>query len=105
MTSRSKANRQATRYLNTGSRAWRIQRERVLARDMYQCRVCSKFGDHVDHIDNDAWRDVPDDRLQTLCHECHSRKTAIEQAGKQWEPQGCMADGTPINPNHHWNSD
>ena len=96
-------NRQATRFLNTGSKAWRIQRERVLIRDMHLCQVCGRFGDHVDHTHNDAHSDVTDDRLQTLCHECHSRKTAIEQQGKQWEPIGCKPDGTPINPTHHWN--
>jgi len=65
--------------MHTGSKGWRIQRLRVLRRDMFICRACGKFGDQVDHIHDDADQHVTDDRLQTLCQPCHSRKTAKTQ--------------------------
>ena len=70
--------RQTKRHLNTGSKAWRAQRRRVLERDQYVCQHCQRWGNHVDHINNDAHIDVPDEALQTLCRECHSSKTIKE---------------------------
>ena len=51
----------------------------ILNRDGWRCQQCGHFGKEVDHI-------VPKveggsdraDNLQTLCHECHSRKTMRE---------------------------
>lgn len=74
-------NRQSTRALHTGSKAWQIQRQRVLVRDLYACKACGQFGNHVDHIDGDASRDVPDSALQTLCVSCHGSKTRKEMQG------------------------
>lgn len=71
--------RQAKRYYHTAHTQWLAQRQRVLIRDAYQCRDCGQWGNHVDHIDNNAHEDVTDDRLQTLCIVCHGRKTRSEQ--------------------------
>lgn len=66
--------RQATRALNTGSKAWRGIREAVLTRDLYRCHDCGKYGDEVDHDDEDShnndWAN-----LVTRCRRCHSAKT------------------------------
>lgn len=47
------------------------------------CCVCGAPGKHVDHIV--SVRDAPDRRLdptnlRTLCHSCHSRRTARDQS-------------------------
>jgi 5-methylcytosine-specific restriction endonuclease McrA len=76
--------RQARRYYHTAHPQWLAQRQRILLRDSYQCRHCGQWGNHVDHIDNDAHKDVSDDRLQTLCLECHGRKTRAEQGDLTW---------------------
>lgn len=73
--------RQAGRALHTGSKAWRIQRVRVLVRDRYTCQVCGQFGNHVDHKHGNADEIVGDEQLQTLCQQCHSAKTAKENHG------------------------
>lgn len=95
MAASSGQNRQAKRALNTGSKAWRIQRLRVLTRDLFKCSVCGMFGDQVDHIHNNAHEHVSDDELQTLCRQHHSEKTAIEQSGKTYQPRGCDINGNP----------
>ena len=74
-------NRQATRALNTGSKAWRILRRQILVRDLYRCADCGRFGDQVDHADGDATNNEPA-TLQTLCASCHGKKTAAEQREK-----------------------
>jgi 5-methylcytosine-specific restriction protein A len=73
-------NRQQHRHLNTGSKAWRDLRARVLLEEGYLCRVCRKFGDNLDHIDGkaSAWEDYRRENLQCLCHACHSAKTRRE---------------------------
>lgn len=76
--------RQKTRYYHTAHAQWLAQRQRILIRDSYRCNHCGKWGNHVDHIDNDAHRDVADDRLQVLCIECHGRKTRAEQGELKW---------------------
>jgi 5-methylcytosine-specific restriction protein A len=72
--------RQARRTLNTGSKAWRSIRNRILLRDVSECRNCSRYGDQVDHVDGDSSNNR-DDNLQVLCRSCHSQKTAREQGG------------------------
>lgn len=79
--------RQGKRALHTGSKAWAIQRQRVLTRDLYICQACGGFGNHVDHKNNDAELHVTDDSLWVLCVACHGAKTATEQAGKVWNPK------------------
>lgn len=72
-------NRQAKRALHTGSKQWRAIRKEILIRDDYTCRECEGFGDQVDHIDGDSSNNSADgSNYQTLCHTCHSRKTASE---------------------------
>lgn len=70
-------NRQATRALNTGSKAWRYLRQDILIRDLYTCADCGKYGNQVDHIDNDSHNNDPAN-LACRCASCHSRKTASE---------------------------
>jgi 5-methylcytosine-specific restriction endonuclease McrA len=71
-------NRQRTRGLHTGSKRWRAIRRQVLARDLYQCRDCGKYGDEVDHIDGDSHNNTLEN-LQTLCKRHHAAKTRREQ--------------------------
>ena len=59
---------------------------------------------HVDHIQTVAT--APELRLdpanlQSLCISCHSVKTQTEDKGSV--ARGCNLDGTPRDPNHHWN--
>ena len=55
----------------------------------------------VDHIDGDSWNDSPDN-YQSLCHDCHARKTFAEATGQEVRVRGCDADGIPHDPGHHW---
>ena len=43
---------------------------------------------------------------QSLCHECHSRKTASGDRGdgRPAPVLGCDADGRPLDPDHWWNA-
>lgn len=94
-------NRQQTRALHTGSKAWKILRMQALQRDGYRCRDCKGYGDQVDHRDGDSHNnDIGN--LQTLCHVCHSRKTATEMTGAAYVPTGCDARGNPVSPNEYW---
>lgn len=43
--------------------------------------------------------------LQSLCHECHSRKTSRDTGNSDRPMKGCGADGMPLDPNHPWNRD
>lgn len=76
---RSKYARQAKREFATNSKAWRSIRAIVLADDPL-CQTCKAMGyiveaKDVDHIDGDSHNNVRSN-LQSLCHSCHSRKTA-----------------------------
>lgn len=71
--------RQQRRAMHTGSKGWKLQRQRVLLRDNFTCRKCGHYGDQVDHTTGNAHEIVGDDELQTLCHPCHSAKTMREQ--------------------------
>ncbi len=75
-------------------RAWRVLRMRVLHRDNFRCQNidCGKAGRlEVDHIIplSQGGREHTDN-LQTLCRDCHIRKTARENsrpltaAEKRW---------------------
>lgn len=76
-------NRQQRRAMHTGSKAWRALRAIVLEDELYKCRWCGKFGDHVDHIDGKAENpeDYRRENLQVLCASCHSRKTVENDGG------------------------
>ena len=57
-------------------------RLRILRRDLYTCQGCGKGqANHVDHIEprGDGGTD-DDDNLQTLCSDCHERKSGREGA-------------------------
>ena len=73
------SDRQRTRAMHTGSKAWRAIRASVLMRDSYTCAECGKYGDQVDHIDGDSNHNPPDgSNWQTLCLRDHSAKTMRE---------------------------
>ncbi len=66
-------------------RRWQRLRKMVLARDCGICRRCGEpAGEsaHVDHIvpRSQGGQDTMEN-LETLCHPCHSRKTATQTAG------------------------
>jgi 5-methylcytosine-specific restriction protein A len=44
------------------------------------CAVCDEPATDVDHIDGNA-RNNDVHNLQSLCHSCHSRKTARQDGG------------------------
>ena len=60
---------------------WRRTRDEHLKLNPY-CVQCGKVGSHVDHIVSRAQggSDNPGN-LQTLCPNCHSRKTAQQDGG------------------------
>lgn len=87
----TKANNSGFTFAHHGGAAlpprWRKIRLAVLERDQYLCQVCAENGDirqatEVDHIvpreagGTDDW-----DNLQSICHTCHSKKTAMESNG------------------------
>ena len=62
----------------------------------------------VDHIEPITKGGAKRERtnLQSLCRACHQDKTGCEKAGRRWIPpkhRGCLPDGTPRDPLHHWN--
>jgi 5-methylcytosine-specific restriction endonuclease McrA len=61
-------------YPATARRLTVAQRLAVMERDGHRCRQCGAPATEVDHI-----ADSSDDlaNLQSLCHECHARKTAL----------------------------
>lgn len=69
----------AHRYQRPRGRAYRQQRQRVLARDGYQCRECGTYVGvmHVDHVIPLAKGGPTIERnLQVLCSACNQRKGA-----------------------------
>lgn len=93
---------------------WKRLRERQLHLHPL-CEACIANGgmvraaNHVDHrrAINDGGEAFPDhDGLASLCHACHSRKTARgPEAGavKTSRPRkGCDVNGWPLDPEHHW---
>ena len=68
------------------SGAWKAVRRRALIRDGCTCRFCGARAEEVDHIkeltpDNITDRSVSLnlDNLQSLCHECHTKKTMADK--------------------------
>lgn len=86
------------RALKTNMKAWRVLRKKVLVRDLYKCQYCGGYGNNVDHVFNDADNASSNvvERLQTLCHKCHSAKTAREIAGRT-AIVGADINGFPID--------
>ena len=92
-----------TRTLKLNGSAWQKLRASVLAGEPL-CRHCAARGLVVPATDVDHMNGADDNRLESLqppCHECHSRKTAMEN-GKN-VTFGCDASGTPADPSHYWN--
>lgn len=79
---------------------WDKARKRALERDKGLCQVCAKAGrvtlaTEVDHINPRAKKgDHSLDNLQSICNQCHKRKTA-EESGKTYRPT-IGPDGWPI---------
>lgn len=64
------------------SRAWREARWQALRRDHFQCVQCGDIAEEVDHIIELTPENIDDPHialslgnLQSLCHDCHTRKT------------------------------
>lgn len=86
--------------------AWQKLRQRALERDHGLCQPCKRAGriteaDAVDHIIRKAeckrrgHRSDYLDNLQSICNECHDRKTA-EENGRSGEPKQVIGlDGWP----------
>lgn len=71
-----------------GGKTWEATRKAVFLRDEYKCQGCGRLvgmrkrDAHCDHIiAKEAGGTDTMDNLQTLCHECHSRKTVLEDGG------------------------
>lgn len=91
------------RILPLNNAAWRKLRATVLE-DEPLCRMCSAQGNAVLATDVDHMNGAADNRresLQSLCHSCHSLKTAKDMGGNV--RMGCAMDGTPLDQGHHWN--
>lgn len=71
-------------------------REDALIRDGVRCVRCGATGalevDHVTPLFQGGSNDMSN--LETLCHECHAKKTAEEQGCKRRPAIG--ADGWPV---------
>jgi 5-methylcytosine-specific restriction enzyme A len=93
-------------FYNT--RTWKRLRKVKLITDPL-CAVCGRPAADVDHQKaiNAGGHPTEWDNLESLCHQCHSRKTLyVERMGKDRVPvKGCRADGTPLDPAHPWNRD
>lgn len=101
-----------------GTKAWHRFRYKVLERDQWRCTGCGTSvrsgGAHVDHVIARAVapeRELDQTNARTLCHSCHSRKTALvdgafgnRRQDFDFERGACDADGLPTDPGHHWNA-
>jgi 5-methylcytosine-specific restriction protein A len=57
---------------------WDATRRRILDRDGWTCRACSRYAAEVDHIIRNGGEH--DANLQSLCAPCHRDKTRAEAA-------------------------
>lgn len=64
------------------SPVWQALRRRALIRDGFTCRFCGARAEEVDHIQELTPANINDpsvalnmNNLQSLCHDCHTRKT------------------------------
>lgn len=87
---------------------WKKVRRLQLA-DEPLCEQCRREGrwtratiaDHVKPIaQGGALLDLAN--LQSLCQQCHSRKTTREQGWTDRPGKGATADGLPTDPGHPW---
>lgn len=112
-TGRERSRKRKDPFFDT--KAWQRLRWQVLQRDDFSCTACGTYigqrGANVDHVQSRAVR--PDlalepDNLRTLCHACHSRKTARQdhafgRAPKSGPAADCDQAGDPVDRNHPWN--
>lgn len=82
------ANRPKDRKKGYGRR-WQKLRRVILARDLYLCQACRRAtATDVDHITPKVQGGTDEaENLQSLCHACHSRKTAGETLHKERREQ------------------
>lgn len=86
---------------------WDKIRVTVMQQANSRCQHCLKQGRYtlatqVDHIIPKAKGGTDDiTNLQALCEQCHKIKTAHDKGHNI--KQGTSEDGTPIDPEHHWN--
>lgn len=64
------------------SGAWKAARKEALHRDMYTCTLCGRRAEEVHHKIELTPQNIGDpsislnvDRLESLCHECHTKVT------------------------------
>ena len=65
-----------------GSEKWKRLRLRILRRDKYQCRICSRYGrireatdvHHIIHSDERPDLAYDPSNLISLCHSCHEKQ-------------------------------
>lgn len=90
---------------------WDKLRKAILKRDNHlcQCQDCKQRNlltraTEVDHIipKSRGGTDHPDN-LQAINKDCHKRKTQVESRGKDYTSIGHNEDGSPNDPDHHWN--
>jgi 5-methylcytosine-specific restriction protein A len=73
---------------------WQRLRQVILSRDNYICAACIRMATDVDHILPRSKGGMHDpDNLQSLCHECHSRKTGWTGDDGKPKTQFLTADG------------
>ena len=96
--------RQATRYLHTGSVQWRAIRKAQLER-FPLCQDCNGVAREVDHNTGDTSQNRIGVDLSSLCKPCHSTRTATRQRGREPIIRGCDVNGWPLDPSHPWNKE
>lgn len=73
--------RMSRRHRNIDRRAWELVRVQVFNRDKWRCRKCGKAGrlecDHIQPL-NEGGDPLDPGNLQSLCRDCHFRKTGRE---------------------------
>ncbi len=92
------------RTIPLNSARWRKLRAYIL-NESPMCEHCMDRGiltpaTDVDHVNGDP-SDNSMANLQSLCHSCHSIKTARDH-GKN-VAMGCDLNGMPLDPSHPWN--
>lgn len=72
------------------SAVWKTARRRALIRDGFTCRFCGARATEVDHIRELTPANISDvnislniNNLQSLCHECHTKKTMEDKGVMQ----------------------
>lgn len=75
--------------LNPLPRDWQRRKRAVFSRDGWRCVECERYKRplHCDHITPRAEGGGDElDNLQTLCQDCHNKKTAAENRAREGLP-------------------